>query len=566
MLRFFAPEIPIGSHDVCIVGAGPVGIAVALACEEHGISVLLLESGQTHLDEFAASLTAGHSVDQSRHAVPSIAICRALGGTSRWWGGRCVPFDNIDFATRDHAREAAWPISHDEISPWYSAAATFFGIGRAIFHAGDEAWSGLEGASFDQLERWTPVANAASLHRERLEKSSLITVVLGVTVTKLDFSEDGNTVSCLTIGNASKTVKIAARRIVFACGGLETTRLLLATQKSRPEAFGGPNGALGRYYMGHISGKIADIVLANPSLAAAQDFFVDDDVYMRRRFTLPAEVQSRDSLLNIAFWPDNPPFYKSDHRNGVLSLVWTALALRPLGRLLASEGVRVSHVGPKPSQWCGHLRNILSSPFVTVREIFEILFKRYMLSPRKPGFLVRNSGGRYALHYHSEQLPDRASSVRLSDRVDALGLPFLDIVLTHDVANARSIVRAHDLLDQALRRSGLGRLDYYHATEEARIESILRQAKDGFHQIGTTRMGVDRKDSVVDADCRTHGVDNLYIASSSVFCSSGQANPTFFTVAMALRLADHLANCNREPASQHTPSSRSISDRTGTPA
>jgi choline dehydrogenase-like flavoprotein len=71
---------------------------------------------------------------------------------------------------------------------------------------------------------------------------------------------------------------------------------------------------------------------------------------------------------------------------------------------------------------------------------------------------------------------------------------------------------------------------------------VLRQAKDGFHQIGGTRMGFDPQQSVVNGDCRTHDLENLYIASSSVFSSTGQANPTFPMVALGFRLAAHLAS------------------------
>jgi choline dehydrogenase-like flavoprotein len=62
----------------------------------------------------------------------------------------------------------------------------------------------------------------------------------------------------------------------------------------------------------------------------------------------------------------------------------------------------------------------------------------------------------------------------------------------------------------------------------------------GKHHIGTTRMHADPKQGVVDPDCRIHGLANLYVAGSSVFPTSGYANPTLTIVALALRLADHL--------------------------
>jgi choline dehydrogenase-like flavoprotein len=53
-------------------------------------------------------------------------------------------------------------------------------------------------------------------------------------------------------------------------------------------------------------------------------------------------------------------------------------------------------------------------------------------------------------------------------------------------------------------------------------------------------MGTDPRNSVVNADCRVHGVDNLYIASSSVFATSSQANPTLTMLALSLRLGKHI--------------------------
>jgi choline dehydrogenase-like flavoprotein len=544
MLTPFSELREIPACDVCVVGAGPVGIALALDCARHGLTVLLLESGLEHPDRFAASLTAGHGVGAT-HAPPELAICRGLGGTSRWWGGRCVPFDDIDFAERPHLPAAAWPLAHDEISRWYPAAAAFFGIGPARFESPATAWTDIGDIRFDQLERWTPEINAGRRHRARLADSLVVRVVLGATVTAIELADDGRRVASLTMSDAARSLRFQPNRVVLACGGLETTRLLLAVQRRWPTALGGQSGPLGRGYMGHISGKIANLVLADPAAARLHDFFLDDGAFARRRFTVTPQAQLRERLLNIALWADNPRFHMPGHRNGILSLVWLALAIAPIGRRLVSEGVRVSHVGPRPHRWARHVWNVVRSPLSTVREIAAMLHARLLSSPRKPGFLVRSSDGRYALHYLAEQAPNEESRVGLCERKDALGLPFLDIDLRYTDTDARSVLGAHELLDRSLRAAGLGHLEYIEPNSEARIASILRQASDGFHQIGTTRMGTSPQQSVVDAQCRAHGIENLYVASSSVFPSSGHANPTFAAVALALRLAAHLAEATR---------------------
>jgi choline dehydrogenase-like flavoprotein len=561
MLNYYTPELKVGAYDLCIIGAGPVGIALAIACEELGLSALLLESGYQKLDTFAQSLTTGHKVDPERHQSPEVSICRGLGGTSRWWGGRCVPFDEIDFQSRRCAPEGLWPFSYDEAAKWHPWAAKFFQIGSAEFSAAVAPWTKLSGARFEALERWTPETNCAKIYQERLINSERISVLLGATVTAIEFSDDKKLVKSLTVKSPSGSSKLAQPQVALTCGGLETTRLLLAAQQESPDAFGGKTGALGRNYVGHLSGKIADLIFTDPNSVSLHDFFLSNGAFARRRFTLPPSVQANDNVLNIAFWADNPPFHAAEHRSAALSLVWLALATPGVGRRLLSEGILRSHLGPLPYRRTEHLVNVLKSPISAFQDILRIIRARFLSSPRRPGFLIHNPSGRYALLYQSEQTPHEGSRVTLSNSSDALGLPFLNVELQYKQEDAESVVRAHKLLDASLRESGLGRLEFYDADDEERAARVLRQAADGFHQIGTTRIGTDPSKSVVNSDCQVHGIENLYVVSSSVFPSSSQANPTYLSVALAVRLANHIKSAVLKRTA--APTTADISARVG---
>jgi hypothetical protein len=526
---------PSGSSiipDICIVGAGPLGIALALACRARGLTVLLLESGTEDATPEKAALSDARIVDEKRHATMSVAVRRALGGTSRWWGGRCVPYDDVDFEQRPFVLDAAWPIGHDDIKPWYKAAADFFGCGPA--HFATEAIR-YGDAQFNQLERWTPEIDMSVRHAEALRGPGAPELLLDATVTSLLPSASGKSIDGLLVKTASGVQTVRAHRYVLACGGLETLRLLLTAQMQRPALFG---PSLGVGYMGHISGKIADLQLREPASVGQHDFFLEDGAFARRRFTLTNDAQLREGVLNTAFWIDNPPFHNAEHRSGILSAVWLALA-SPLGSRLLSPGVRLSHLGPKPHRPFKHLANILGQPFSTLGTIVEILQARYG-RPRKPGFLIRNSAGRYALHYHAEQAPNVESKVALSNEQDANGSPRLTIDLRYAERDVESVLRSHELLDQALRQAGVGEL-IYREPPELRRQSVWNQATDGFHQVGGARMAADARDGVVDTNCRLFDVSNVYLASTCIFPSSGQANPTFLGVALALRLAEHLA-------------------------
>ena len=135
---------------------------------------------------------------------------------------------------------------------------------------------------------------------------------------------------------------------------------------------------------------------------------------------------------------------------------------------------------------------------------------------------------------YSEQEPNIASRVYLDDEKDKLGMRKL--VLDWKLSNRsfNSSLRLMRLLDEHFRRYGVGQIEQ----ELTEIEEL--PYTDASHHLGTTRMSADPKTGVVDANCQVYGVDNLYIAGSSVFPTAGHANPTLTIAAMSLRLADYL--------------------------
>lgn len=534
MIRRFG-SVSIPNHDVCIVGAGPIGIAVSLALADAGWRILLLDAGG---DEEQAPGDEGHLYDPARHAEPAVCMRRGLGGTSRWWGGRLVSFDPIDFETRDYLPDALWPLTHAELEQYANRAAAYFGI-SPMAPVPATSWLGSAEVQFCQVEAWAPEKDMAVRHRSRLDGDAAITVLTHAPVSQIDLDHAGRSVVSIVIGGSTPARIAIGGALVLACGGIGTTRLLLNIQRQHSTFAGGKLGALGHYYNGHLSGRIADIVLCNPSAAADYDFFREKQHFIRRRFTFSAAAQRRERLVNVSMWADNPRFADPAHGIGLVSAVWAALAVAPIGRRLVSEGVRVAHVGERPFRVGAHLRNVLRSPLATLRDLGRIFWARVVSNPGKPGFLMRSPAGRYSLHFHAEQRPDRDSTISLIESRDCSGLPSVNIELRYDRADAEAIVRAHDLLDCALRADGIGSLDYYHPFED-RVKAIMHQAKDGFHQIGSARMGDDPRTSVADANALVRGTDNLFLATTALLPTSGQANPTFVATILGLRLADHL--------------------------
>jgi choline dehydrogenase-like flavoprotein len=526
--------------DLCVVGTGPVGMALALEFERLGRDVLVLESGGKDVDTALSEASRAEIVDIERHAPMEIAVVRALGGTSWTWGGRCVAYDDVDWIPREFVADAHWPVSHEEVRPFYKRATEYLLCGSDAFMVPyKRALTG--GLTLDGVERWAREARVILEYRERMLTSERIRLSLKSTVTDLNLSADGTRIESLTVNTPDGPRTVRARQIVLAMGGVETTRLLLHTQRSSPHLFGRIDGPLGRYYMGHISGKIASIEFRDPATIDDLDFKLDSSsAYYRRRFMLTADEQIEHRVLNTAFWPDNPPLYDPAHRSGVLSAVFLALAFPPAGRRLLAEAIRLAHTGPKPYPLAAHLRNAVLGAPRGAKDIYRILRDRFVKKPKKPGFLVSNPGGKYALHYHAEQIPHADSRITLGREVDAFGMSRAVIDLRFTEQDVQSVIDSHRLLDQALQANGIGRLEYWYSEEQVR-ERVYAQAADGFHQVGTTRMGDDPAHSVVDADLKVHGLGNLFVASSSVFPTTGQANSTLLAVAFAVRLAERLA-------------------------
>jgi choline dehydrogenase-like flavoprotein len=540
-------EIPSGDSPVLVVGAGPAGIVQALELRLHGIEVTMLAGGADGFNADFQALADAEIADGRRHAPMQIAVRRALGGTSLLWGGRCVPFDDIDFADRAHVPLGGWPLRHDEIRPWYDIGMRYLNAGAPKFSAPLPSVEAMAECRIDRLERWSERRNLRRLHADALGRDEGLKIVLGAVAVGIDIDPVSGKAEgvrvCLPSG---ERVTMRARAIVLACGGLETTRLMLAARMSQPRLFGGPQGMLGRTYMGHFEGRIADIVLSPRMPDDAFDFFVDaSGRYARRRLTIADAAQQRHGLLNMCAWPDNPLLSDPAHRSAILSLAYLSLATPGLGHLLEPEAIRRKYLEHGVNRVAGHLGNIVAGLPEAVRETARFLYRRYGTTPRLPGFFIRSKARRYTLFYHAEQAPNPASTVSLVGACDALGLPRLKIDLRYSGLDAASVVAGHRIIDRNLREAGLGRLEY-HVPEEERAARVWEQMTDGYHQIGTIRMAADAARGVVDADCRVHGTANLFVASSAVFPTSGQANPTLLIAALSSRLAAHIARFVRE--------------------
>jgi choline dehydrogenase-like flavoprotein len=533
--------LPETAADVCVVGSGPAGIALAIELSARGRRVLVLESGGETQDAALQELSASMIADPRVHDDTRITMSRRLGGTSNLWGARCQPFDPIDFEPRPWVPGAGWPIALHDIAPWYARACELVDCGAPVFRDDGIGMAPADTrVELTRLERFSNRPRLQQLHRERLRDDPKIDLRLYCTVVGAAWGDGGRVVALLVCTPDGARHQVPAQQVVLAMGGLETTRLMLNLQQQHPMLFGGPQGALGRHYMAHVIGEVADVEWHTDAMDRAFDFFVDGHgSYVRRRM-VPSDAQQREHRLpNVSFWPVVPPVADAGHRSALLSSVFLAMSIGPVGRLLVAEAIRRYHA-PEGTPRGPHLRNIVRGLPSAVSGSARFLWHRYVSRWRMPGFFIRNPSRTYGLSYHAEHFPSADSRVRLSDERDRHGLARIHVDLRFGTRDAQALFRAHELMRDWLAATGLGRLRYRQPAEQTE-QAILDIARHGTHQIGTVRMASSAAQGVVDGNLRCFDVPNLHVASSAAFPSSGQANPTLTLVALAVRLAATLA-------------------------
>lgn len=496
--------------EVCIVGAGAAGITIARALGRRRRRVVLLESGWLQPDPETQSLYAGEVRDRPYFALESARTrTRYFGGTTNEWSGECRPLSALDFEAREWVPDSGWPFGLAELLPYYERAQAVCQLGRFAYTATD--WPVANGHLIPFQSRrvrsdvfhYSPPTRFGEVYRAELQQSDDVVAYLGANVVGLETPSpptrvQAARVACLTGNN----FRVRARIVVLAAGGIENARLLLLSSETQPAGLGNTYDLVGRYFMEHVYlNRAATLVAVD---GAISDFYTDGvrtaDGRVRGILDLAPELQQAERLTHFC---------------SVIDAEWDA----PLGAL-APAVVRAAGRRLPPS-WKARAGR-------TVRRILGTTVGRAMRSMRRRRYLFKTV---------MEQAPNAESRVMLSRERDRLGCPRVALHWSLTSVDKRTLHRAHEVLDEELTRAGIGSLDVAVGSEDGPWPPGIRGAR---HHMGTTRMHRDVRRGVVDADCRVHGTGNLYVAGSSVFPTSGAANPTLTIVALAIRLAEHL--------------------------
>jgi choline dehydrogenase-like flavoprotein len=519
-------DAAIPERDVCIVGTGVAGITLARRLVQLGHGVCMLESGGLDFEQPTQDLYRGANVGMPYYDLDQSRL-RFFGGTISIWGGRCALLDPIDFERREWVPHSGWPIVRSDLDPYYRVAHRQFELGDFNYERDIWATLGIAPQSLDSDRLTTGLwrfderneCYTASRSKDLLDSPD-VTVVLHANAVHVQASPNARAVLHIVVRPLDgKPREVKARHYVLACGAIENARLLLVSNDVEAQGIGNRHDQVGRYFMEHPTGRIGHVHTPRPyeMWDAFQKRFMPSGPPLAPVLRLTDATQRATRALNsiATFKLQRPPSLGVPISNRIYQNIKHGVDPNRRGRALdhAYRGVRA---------W----------------------FQRDIRGPFKRLRARMGTSGLYLI-VRSEQAPNPDSRVRLSSERDALGNLRADLDWQLCDAEKHSAGVFVETFDAELKRVGLGSVERseWLTTPEPQWPvdpTVGNHPIAGYHHMGTTRMSADPAEGVVTAHCNVFGYDNLFVAGSSVFSTSGWANPTLTLVALALRLGDHL--------------------------
>jgi choline dehydrogenase-like flavoprotein len=511
-MYFDANQLPDGAtlrgFDICIVGAGAAGIAMAARLIPSNKKVLMVSSGppsapvETPANESMYKGVLGPFLRKVDPEFLTRSRLRMYGGTTNHFYFWARPLEDADLTARPGYRDASWPLDISELDRYYPDANDTGGYGP--FNYDDIGfWADASrGAPFPPLAG--DALRNAILHAQpddkinhfqeqfgpALEAATNIIVLHNANALMIEATAGRDhvvTLACGSIaaGRPNKYFKVDARSHVLAQGGIEVVRLLKISGGLGDNA----KRQLGRGFMLHpVIIEAAKASFSAPVDVRYLNFFKAQEVRVPRR--LPA----------VAHHASAPPWHSF--------LSWGNLA--PTPETMARRKI-------------GNFRLKLHFESATFTSV----------------------------EFTWEQVPNENSAITLDPvvRDPVFDQPVVRLDWNLVEQDKRTAREGLDLCRQyLLARDGGAKFeittDLGGGPDHWTLDGSEQRLQAGDHHMGAARMSEHPDDGIVNPDSRLHGIDNLYIASSAVFPTSGQANPTLTIVALALRLADHL---NRLP-------------------
>ncbi|MEO9052851.1 MAG: GMC oxidoreductase, partial [Ginsengibacter sp.] len=299
--------------DICIVGAGAAGISMALEWMNTPYKVILLEGGGFQPDEKVQELYDGKETGQPYYPLKAMRL-HYFGGTTGHWGGFCSPLEHIDFIKRDWMPISGWPIKRDDLDQFYARTQGILNLGPYDYSV--KYWQDKDPALTPLLtdnsviwnKMWQfskPVPRFGKKYKDIIVNAKNIHLYTYANVTDITANKNVSQIKEVTVKNyAGKEHKVRAKIFVLACGAIQNSRMLLASNKQAANGLGNDNDLVGRHFMEHIEifGS-GELWLKKPD--ALKLYIRNPDTRARAELAVTEKQQTEHRILNgtISFLP-----------------------------------------------------------------------------------------------------------------------------------------------------------------------------------------------------------------------------------------------------------------------
>jgi hypothetical protein len=484
---------------VVIVGAGTVGLFLAVNLARAKIATVVVETGGFVADTSRSGRTA---ISLGRPNV-GVTVGRAfgLGGTSTLWRGQLVEFDEMDL----NAPGREWPIEYSKLRQLYEHVYSLLETKPVKLVANP-----FEAEFEHGIERfatsWMPQPNFAVLFREEIKSSPFLKIILNATANDILF--EGSRATAVWVGvPGGRKIRISGRSFVFASGTLEISRFFLSTQR-RSDVPWKNNKNIGVFFQDHLVGRVAKVNIVNER--KFRDYFEAGFV---------SGIRYQPKLRSYSG-------FKRPHYSGMSGTFMCPSQLHEnfdnLKFLIRSlkSGVAFSK-----------LRTLPTDLWLLRGALFPLMV-RFARHQRVMAFM---NGGVF-FDISLEQIPTSKSIIRIIEEKPQDDGLFLAAVHWHfdgsEIINIREFCHR---VNEYLRGQNIATLEIdKRLLQDDR--SIFEEFGDNLHQAGGMCIGSSASSSVVDIDCRVWGTSNVYVAGAAVFPTSSHANITLTALALTARL------------------------------
>jgi choline dehydrogenase-like flavoprotein len=507
--------------DVIIVGSGAGGGTLARQLAPSGKSILILERGDW-LKREAENWDASAVFVQNRYISPETWYDRDgrpfqpqvhyfVGGATKMFGAALYRLRKEDFGELRHhdGISPAWPISYDELEPYYAQAERMYHVhGLRGRDPTEPPASGpypcppvsnepriqqlsdnLTAAGYHPF----PAPCAVMLDEQNMAYSTCIrcqtcdgfpclvhaksdaetvavrpalefpnvTLLRNAKALKLETNASGTTVTEVVADVAGQREVFRGDIVVVSCGAANSAKLLLMSANDKhPRGLANGSDQVGRNYMFHNSQAVLAVSLEPNPTIFQKTIALNDFYFGMEGFEYPmGNIQMIGKSLG--------PMYRGEKP--------IETALLPMGLL--------------------------------------------------------DDLARHAVDFWltTEDLPDPENRVTVNQAGD--------LTLSYTPNNQVARQKLYDKLKSMLGQ--LGMHPHHLIPRDIYMKTEIPLAGCA-HQVGTCRFGADPKTSVLDVNCKAHQLDNLYVVDTSFFVSIGAVNPSLTAIANSIRVSEHL--------------------------